>query len=450
VARIFGTDGVRGVANLELTPELAFRVGRAAAAVLAHGHAPDRPIVIGRDTRISGTMLEAAVIAGITSTGSDTLSLGIVPTPGVALVTRALDAAAGVVISASHNPIEDNGLKFFGPDGFKLSDDDEAEIEGRIDASDLPRPTHAGVGIARSAHGLVEKYAAALREAGEDLSALTLVVDAAYGAAYDLGPRIFADLGARVVAMHAENDGARINVACGATDMTALCARVRDVAAADPAAHVLGVAFDGDADRALFVDESGGALTGDHVMMILAEHARAAGTLDGDAIVGTVMSNIGLERALGESGLRLLRAPVGDRYVLERMLAEGCSLGGEQSGHIIDLKRNTTGDGLMTAVILFSIVVLGGVTLRALASRLHVAPQILVNVRTVHKNVHTTDAGVRAAIAAAEEALGANGRVLVRPSGTEPLLRVMMEGHDRAQIDLLAENVVEAIRHAIL
>jgi phosphoglucosamine mutase len=450
VARIFGTDGVRGVANLELTPELAFRVGRAAAAVLAHGHAPDRPIVIGRDTRISGTMLEAAVIAGITSTGRDTLSLGIVPTPGVALVTRALDAAAGVVISASHNPIEDNGLKFFGPDGFKLSDDDEAEIEGRIDASDLPRPTHAGVGIARSAHGLVEKYAAALREAGEDLSALTLVVDAAYGAAYDLGPRIFADLGARVVAMHAENDGARINVACGATDMTALCARVRDVAAADPAAHVLGVAFDGDADRALFVDESGGALTGDHVMMILAEHARAAGTLDGDAIVGTVMSNIGLERALGESGLRLLRAPVGDRYVLERMLAEGCSLGGEQSGHIIDLKRNTTGDGLMTAVILFSIVVLGGVTLRALASRLHVAPQILVNVRTVHKNVHTTDAGVRAAIAAAEEALGANGRVLVRPSGTEPLLRVMMEGHDRAQIDLLAENVVEAIRHAIL
>jgi phosphoglucosamine mutase len=449
VARIFGTDGVRGVANLELTPELAFRVGRAAAAVLAHGRAPDRPIVIGRDTRLSGTMLEAAVVAGITSTGRDTLSLGIVPTPGVALVTRAIEAAAGVVISASHNPIEDNGLKFFGPDGFKLSDADEAEIEARLDAPDLPRPTHAGVGIARWAPGLVEKYTTALREAGADLAGLTLVVDAAYGAAYEIGPRVLADLGARVVAMHAENDGARINVACGATDLGALCARVRDVAAADPAAHVVGVAFDGDADRALFVDEAGEALSGDHVMMILADRARAAGTLQGDAIVGTVMSNIGLERALAESGLRLLRAPVGDRYVLERMLAEGCSLGGEQSGHIIDLSRNTTGDGVMTAVNLFSIVAREGVTLRALAVRLRVAPQILLNVRTSDKHVFATDMRVRAAIAAAEEALGVNGRVLVRPSGTEPLVRVMMEGDDHAQIDRLAHHIVDAIRHAV-
>lgn len=449
MARIFGTDGVRGVANLELTPELAFRVGRAAAAVLAHGHAPDRPIVIGRDTRLSGTMLEAAVVAGITSTGRDTLSLGIVPTPGVALVTRAIEAAAGVVISASHNPIEDNGLKFFGPDGFKLSDADETEIEARLDAPDLPRPTHAGVGIARWAPGLVEKYATVLREAGADLSGLTLVVDAAYGAAYEIGPRVLEEIGAHVVAMHAENDGARINVACGATDLGALCARVRDVAAADPAAHVVGVAFDGDADRALFVDEAGEALNGDHIMMILADRARAAGTLQGDAIVGTVMSNIGLERALAESGLRLLRAPVGDRYVLERMLAEGCSLGGEQSGHIIDLSRNTTGDGVMTAVNLFSILAREGVTLRSLAVRLRVAPQILLNVRTSDKHVFASDVRVRAAIAAAEDALGANGRVLVRPSGTEPLVRVMMEGDDRAQIDRLALQIADAIRHAV-
>ncbi len=449
MARIFGTDGVRGVANLDLTPELAFKVGRSAAAVLAHGHAVERPVVIGRDTRLSGTMLEAAVIAGITSTGRDTLSLGIVPTPGVAFVTRAIEAAAGVVISASHNPIEDNGLKFFGPDGFKLSDADEAEIEGRIDAADLPRPTHAGVGIARSAPGLVEKYAAAVRDASGDLSGLTLVVDAAYGAAYELGPRVFAELGADVVAMHAENDGARINVACGATDLAALCARVRDVAAADASKHVIGVAFDGDADRALFVDETGETLSGDHVMMILAERAHAAGTLTSDAIVGTVMSNIGLERALAESGLRLLRAPVGDRYVLERMLAEGSTLGGEQSGHIIDLTRNTTGDGMMTAVSLFSIVARERTTLRALAARLRVAPQILVNVRTSHKHVFVMDARVRAAIAAAEEALGATGRVLVRPSGTEPLVRVMMEGDDRAQIDQLTRQVVEAIREAI-
>jgi phosphoglucosamine mutase len=449
VARIFGTDGVRGVANLELTPELAFRVGRAAAAVLAHGHAPDRPIVIGRDTRLSGTMLEAAVIAGITSTGRDTLSLGIVPTPGVALVTRELQAAAGVVISASHNPIEDNGLKIFGPDGFKLSDDDEAEIEARLDAQDLPRPTHTGVGIARSAPGLVEKYTAAVRAASRDLRGLTLVVDAAYGAAYEIGPRIFAELGARVIAMHAENDGARINVACGATDLTTLCARVRDVAAAEPSAHVVGVAFDGDADRALFVDESGEALNGDHVMMILAEQARLAGTLRGDAIVGTVMSNIGLERALAETGIRLLRAPVGDRYVLERMRVDGYSLGGEQSGHIIDLARNTTGDGLMTAVSLFSTIARDGVTLRALAARLHVAPQILVNIRTSHKHVLATDERVRAAIAAAEEALGTSGRVLVRASGTEPLVRVMMEGDDKALIDRLAHEVAQTIRTAI-
>jgi phosphoglucosamine mutase len=449
VGRIFGTDGVRGVANLELTPELAFRVGRAAAAVIAHGHPPDRPIVIGRDTRLSGTMLEAAVVAGITSAGRDTLSIGIVPTPGVALVTRTIEAAAGVMISASHNPIEDNGLKFFGPDGFKLSDEDEAEIEARLEATDLPRPTHAGVGIARSATGLVEKYVTALREAGGNLAALTIVVDAAYGAAYEVGPRILAELGAHVIAMHAENDGARINVSCGATDLTALCARVRDVAAAEPAAHVVGVAFDGDADRALFVDETGEAQSGDHIMMILAQHAQEAGTLRGDGVVGTVMSNIGLERALGESGLRLLRAPVGDRYVLERMRADGYSLGGEQSGHIIDLNHNTTGDGPMTAVILFSIVAREQTTLRALGARLRVAPQILVNVRTARKDCFVTDERVRAAIAAAEESLGASGRVLVRSSGTEPLVRVMMEGDDGAEIGRLANQVAQAIREAV-
>jgi len=447
VARIFGTDGVRGVANRELTPELAFAVGRAGAAVLTALRDPNKPIVVGRDTRLSGTMLEAAVVAGITSTGRDALSVGVVPTPGVARITALVDAAAGVMISASHNPIEDNGIKFFGSDGFKLSDAQEFSIEAALHDPSLPRATGTDVGIARTALGLVDRYFATLVEGAADLSALTVVVDAAYGAAYRVGPRAFERLGATVVALHAEDDGARINVACGSTDLASLAACVRDLARERPHAHVLGVAFDGDADRALFVDETGATVDGDRVMLVLGRDKKRRGCLPGDTVVGTVMSNIGLERALRAEGIALARAAVGDRYVLEMLRASGLTFGGEQSGHIIDLERNTTGDGPATAVALFGIVARERTTLHELASALHVAPQILLNVRTPRKDVLERD-DVREAIARVERELGGSGRILVRSSGTEPLIRVMIEGDDRAHIDRLASDVAEIVRAA--
>jgi phosphoglucosamine mutase len=447
--RIFGTDGVRGVANADLTPELALRIGRAAASVLAYGTDPDRPVVIGRDTRLSGTMLEAAIVAGITSAGRDTIGVGIVPTPGVAGITRHIEAAAGVMISASHNPIEDNGIKIFGADGYKLADAVEAEIEEALELDDLPRPTHEGVGIARTSLGLVDRYVVDLLEAGGDLSGLTVVVDAAFGAAFRVGPAVLQRLGARVVPLHAEPDGARINVDCGATDIRALAKAVRDLVAADPVAHVVGVAFDGDADRALFIDETGATVSGDHVMLALARERKVRDALPGDALVGTVMSNIGLEQALTAEGITLLRAAVGDRYVLELMRAGGYVLGGEQSGHIIDLERNTTGDGPMTAVVLLSIVAREKTSLRELVSALRVYPQILLNVRTARRDVLEYD-DVRAVIANAERELAGSGRILVRASGTEPLIRVMVEGAERATTERLAIEVAGIIETAAL
>ena len=448
MARIFGTDGVRGVANLDLTPELGFRLGRAGAAIVAGQPDRSRPLVVGRDTRLSGTMLEAAVVAGITSTGHDTLSLGVVPTPAVAFVTVATGAAAGVMISASHNPIEDNGIKFFGPDGFKLSDAQETAIEAALlDDAGLARATHADVGIARSAHDLVERYAGAIVRGGADLSALTVVVDAAFGAAYLVGPRTLAELGATVEPLNAADDGSRINVACGSTDLSGLTARVLELARERPGDQVLGVAFDGDADRALFVDETGAPIDGDRVMLILAREKKRRGTLRGDTVVGTVMSNIGLERALLAEGIALARAAVGDRYVLEAMRAGGFNFGGEQSGHVIDLDRNTTGDGPGTAVALLSLVARDRTTLHELAAGLIVAPQILVNVRTKDAAV-LDNAAVRAAIERVERELGSSGRILVRSSGTEPLIRVMIEGDDRARIDRLANEVAEIVRSA--
>jgi phosphoglucosamine mutase len=445
VTRLFGTDGIRGVANADLTPELAFAVGRAGAAVIARAAAPAKPIVIGRDTRLSGPMLEAAMIAGITSTGRDVVLLGVVPTPCVAAVTVAIEAAAGVMISASHNPIEDNGIKFFGPDGFKLSDAVEDEIAACLNATDLPRPTHAGVGTAIPAPELADRYAAQLVAAGTRLDGWTVVVDAAFGAAYRIGPAAFARLGARVVAINAEGDGARINVACGATDLGMLQSAVRaEIARGNP--HVVGVAFDGDADRAKFVDETGAALDGDHALLILARERQDRGALPGAAVVATVMSNVGLERALGASGIGLVRAPVGDRYVLEAMRAGGYRLGGEQSGHVLDLDRGTTGDGVMTAVSVFAVAARSNVRLHDLAA-LTVFPQILINVPVGDRSV-ADDPAVLAAVEAAERRLGRDGRILVRPSGTEPLVRVMVEAADTATTTEVAEGVAAVIREA--
>ncbi len=447
MSRLFGTDGVRGVANADLQPELAFALGRAAAAAFNRTVAPEHPVVVGRDTRLSGSMLEAAIVAGITSTGRNVVQVGVVPTPAVAAITRLIEAAAGVMISASHNPIEDNGIKFFGGDGFKLSDAAEDAIEALVHDPAIARPTHHDVGVATHARGLIDRYFAQLLTAGADLSGMTIVVDAAYGAAWDVGPRILRKLGADVIAINAADDGARINVNCGATNLAMLQQTVKQTTA-ERGGPVVGVAFDGDADRALFVDETGAILSGDHIMLIVGRELKRRGALAGNVVVGTVMSNVGLERAFAHEGIRLLRAAVGDRYVIEMMREGGYVFGGEQSGHIIDLALNTTGDGPMSAVALFSIVARSGKSLHELGAALTVYPQILLNVRVTNRAVLSTDPQISAAIAAAEAELGSEGRILVRPSGTEPLIRVMIEGSDSQSIQRLAEQVAGTIRDA--
>ena len=441
---LFGTDGVRGVANADLTPELCYRIGRAGATVLSE---QPGPIVIGRDTRLSGTMLEAAIVAGVTSVGRDAVTLGIVPTPAVACIARRDRAAAGIVISASHNPIDDNGVKFFGPDGFKLSDEIEDRIESLLDAENLPRPTGTGVGIARMAQNLGHYYYEELYSSGADLRGLHVVVDGAFGAAYAVAPYALRKLGATVTEINCENDGSRINVACGATDLRPLQHAVRE-AIERGERHVVGVAFDGDGDRALFVDETGALVSGDHVMFAIALDMKARGELAGDAVVGTVMSNIGFERALRAHGISLIRTAVGDRYVLERMQSGGYVLGGEQSGHVIDFRRNTTGDGPMTAATLLGIVSFSKRRLHDLIAEVVVAPQVLVNVRTSKKDVLELPQ-IRAAIAEAEGILGDCGRLLIRPSGTEPLIRVMAEGDDRNQVERVAAQLATRIEEEI-
>lgn len=445
MSRLFGTDGIRGVANLDLTPELAFRVGRAGARVLAHSSGRHRPVVVGRDTRLSGTMLEAAIVAGITSAGRDVVAIGIVPTPGVACVTVGEGAAAGVMISASHNPIEDNGIKFFGSDGFKLPDAVEDEIEALLDSPET-RPTGVEIGVARIGQNLVRHYYRMLESTGADLTGVRVVVDAAYGAAYAIAPYVLRKMGATVDEINCENDGARINVDCGATDLSPLLAAVRKLHAAG--VRAVGVAFDGDADRALFVDETGSIVTGDHVLYALGRKLYNESALPGNALVGTVMTNIGAERALEAAGIRLVRTPVGDRYVLEAMRREGLVLGGEQSGHVIDLRHNTTGDGPMTAVLLLAAAAKAGATLHELTRDVVVAPQVLLNVRTRRRELLEAEP-VREAIASAQAALDGSGRILVRASGTEPLIRVMAEGDDAELIQGLAGRVVAALQKEI-
>jgi phosphoglucosamine mutase len=436
--RLFGTDGVRGVANEFLTPELAFDLGRSGAHVLA-SHGARRPILVGRDTRLSGPMLEDALCAGICSVGLDAWKLGILPTPGVAFLTRHLDAAAGVMISASHNPIEDNGIKFFAGDGRKLADALEDEIAALVeDHRAVPRPTGLEIGTTSDRSRSVSAYADHCVALGGDLGGKTVVLDAAFGAAFDIGPRVFRRLGADVVRLHCKNDGARINVKCGATDLKQLA----DAVARRPGS--VGVAFDGDADRALFIDEDGGPVTGDHILAIWTKELLGRGELPRDTVVATVMSNLGLELAIQEMGATLLRTAVGDRYVLEAMMAGGYRIGGEQSGHIIDLDANTTGDGLATAVRLLTLASRMG-SLRGLAGVMKTYPQILVNVRVVDKRCIESDAAVRSAIVDAEKALQGRGRILVRASGTEPLVRIMIEGQDEAEMRRLADGIADRI-----
>jgi phosphoglucosamine mutase len=438
VNRLFGTDGVRGVANEFLTPELAFALGRAGGFVLA-SHGERRPVVVGRDTRCSGPMLEAALCAGICSIGLDVLTLGIVPTPGVAWLTRWLNAAAGVMISASHNPIEDNGIKFFASDGCKLSDALEDEIASHVDdGAALPRPVGARVGVIEDRRRAQSAYADHCQALGADLAGKTIVIDAAHGAAYDLAPKVFARLGARVIKLHCTPNGKKINVRCGSTDLSDLRERVLANEGS------IGIAFDGDADRALFIDEDGAEVTGDHVLAMRTKDLLSRDELPNRSIVATVMSNIGLERALESLGVKLIRTPVGDRYVLEEMQRGGHRLGGEQSGHIIDLQANTTGDGIATAVGVASLAARGRLSDIAGIMRRH--PQVLVNVTAADKSCLETDGSVRQVIAETAAALGKDGRILVRPSGTEPLIRVMIEGQEEAQIRQLAQRVADTIK----
>ena len=404
------------------------------------------PFVVGRDTRVSGTMLEAATIAGITSAGRDAVSVGILPTAGVAIVTRRTGAAAGCMISASHNPIADNGIKFFSADGFKLSDETEQQIEAALDDDRNARPTGTEVGVARIAMNLGAHYYDSLYEHAGDLTGLTVVVDAAFGAAYAIAPYVLRKLGATVHELNCDADGARINVDCGATNLQPLTQRVRELIERGEE-RVLGVAYDGDADRAQFVDEAGTALNGDHLLLILAQTLHRNGELPGDAVVGTIMSNFGLEEALKRNDIALIRSPVGDRYVLEAMRAGGYTLGGEQSGHIIDLRRNTTGDGPMTTVTLLSLLTASNMSLHDAAAQMHSYPQVLVNVRACKKEA-LDDPGVTRSIRQAEQRLGANGRLVVRASGTEPVIRIMIEGDDKAEIDRLADTIATEVAAA--
>jgi len=440
---MFGTDGVRGVANTpDLSPELAFALGRA-AATLARRDAGQRPVaVIGRDTRRSGPMLAAALSAGICSAGGDVVDLGVVTTPGVAFITTHMQADFGVMISASHNPAPDNGIKFFSRDGYKLPDAVEDELEAlvRSTTDTMPRPTGADLGTIRTSEAEVAAYIQHLVATGSPLRGMRVVVDCGHGAAYRLAPEVLRRLGAEVIPLNTAPDGININDGCGSTHPEAL-----QQAVLAHKAHA-GIAHDGDADRCMAVDERGQLVDGDQIMSICALDLKRRGLLPGDTVVATVMSNMGLELFLREHGLRLLRTKVGDRYVLEEMLKGGYTLGGEQSGHVIFGALATTGDGILTAVQLLSVVAREGQPLSALANQWQRLPQWLENVRVSRKEGWEENPAIRAAVAEAEAALAGRGRVLVRASGTEPLIRVMLEGPDMDQLRSLAAAIGEVVR----
>ncbi len=440
VGELFGTDGVRGVANRELTSELAFRLGRAGAYVLCEGQGT---IYIGRDTRLSGDMLEAALIAGICSTGADAVRLGIIPTPGVAFLTKSDGAAGGVVISASHNPVEDNGIKFFDSQGFKLDDAEESRIEAAVkDDLLISRPTGLMIGRAYTELRGLEKYVRhAVDTVDCDFSDLRIVVDCGYGAAWDAAPRVLRELGAEVIAINDEPDGSRINVDCGSTNVRAL----RD-AVLEHKAQV-GIAHDGDADRVIAVDEKGNPVDGDAIILICGLHLAEKGLLRNNTVVVTVMSNLGLELAFTEAGIKVHRTSVGDKYVLRKMLEENAALGGEQSGHIIFSDYGSTGDGIVSAVQLISVMKEKGEPLSVLARQMKKLPQTTVNVRVKDKSAAQSSDALAEAVKAAEAELGGTGRILVRPSGTEPVIRIMVESPTDEQCMVLADRIAAVISH---
>jgi phosphoglucosamine mutase len=442
MGRLFGTDGVRGVAGTDLTRDLAYRLGRAAVAVLGrHGARQPPTFVVGRDTRASGAWLEDALTDGILDAGGDVLLAGIEPTPAIAFMTVDLEASSGVVISASHNPPADNGIKFFSSEGMKLPDHLEDEIE-----ADLPRdlPSASARGTVSDVPDGRERYLLHLEAAAEArLDGMKLVVDCANGAASAIAPEVLRRLGAEVVAINAEPDGLNINVGCGALHPDVVAAEVVRLGAD------AGVTHDGDADRALFADAEGTVIDGDQVLAASALAMQERGTLKGDVVIGTVMSNLGLVNRMRDAGIELVQAQVGDRYVLEEMERRGAMLGGEQSGHVIFREHATTGDGLLTAVRFLSLAATNGVSVAELARAMPRYPQVMINVPLSDRGAAVDAEAVERAIASAEAELGDHGRVLVRPSGTEPLIRVMVESQTEADSRRHAEAVAEAVRIAL-
>ncbi len=441
VRRYFGTDGIRGLANRVITPELALKVGQAAGLIFRNGEHRHR-VLIGKDTRLSGYMIENALVAGFTSVGMDVLLTGPIPTPAVGMLARSMRADLGVMISASHNPYDDNGIKLFGPDGYKLSDDVESKIEELIDA-DLSKQLakSADLGRAKRIDGVQDRYiefAKLTLPKAVSLEGLRIVIDCANGAAYKVAPGTPWELGAIVISIGVDPDGFNINKECGSTDLAALSRKVREMRAD------IGIALDGDADRVLIVDERGHVVDGDQLLAVIAESWKQDGRLQRPGVVSTVMSNLGLERYLGGLGIELVRTPVGDRYVLEQMRAHGYNIGGEPSGHIILSDYTTTGDGFIAALQILAVVKRGDKPVSELCRRFEPLPQILKNVR-YQTGKPMESAAVRSAIASAEKKLGRGGRLIVRPSGTEPVIRVMGEGDDRNLVESVVDDVVEAL-----
>jgi len=448
MGRMFGTDGVRGIANKELSPALAFNLGRIGAYVLTEETHKKPRIAVGKDTRISGDMLEAALIAGICSMGAEAVSLGVLPTPAVAYLTRHMGLDAGVVISASHNPFEYNGIKFFNGEGYKLSDQLEDRIESLLlnPENGIAYPTGADIGKKVEVDNAVHGYVDFLKKTIDvNLRGLKIAVDCANGASYIAAPSVLADLGAEIAVINNKPNGKNINVKCGSTHPEGLQKLV-----VESGAHI-GLAFDGDADRLIAVDNRGNIVNGDHMLAIFARHLKGKGMLKKDTVVATVMSNMGLDIALKREKCNLVKTKVGDRYVLEEMVSMGYSIGGEQSGHIIFLDHNTTGDGLLTALQLLAAVKETGKKLSDLASIMKELPQVLVNakVKNENKDKYMKDEAIAEMITGLEKKLKGRGRVLIRPSGTEPLIRVMLEGANETEIKEDAEALAKLIEEKL-
>ena len=447
MGKYFGTYGVRGEANVELTPELAFKLGRFGGYVLSQ-HEEETPLVfVGRDTRISGEMLEHALIAGLLSVGIRVYKLGVIATPGVAYLVRTEKASAGVMISASHNPALDNGIKFFGGDGFKLDDDRELEIEALLDAAEdtLPRPSAQGLGTVMEYPEGLRKYQEFLVSTGVQLEGMHVVLDTANGAASTSARQIFADLGAQLTVIGENPDGLNINDGVGSTHPEHLQEKVKEVGAA------IGLAFDGDSDRLIAVDENGEIVDGDKIMYIIGSYLSSKGLLEKNTIVTTVMSNLGFHKALDAKGIQKEITAVGDRYVVEEMRKSGYNLGGEQSGHVVIMDYNTTGDGQLTGVQLTKIMQETGKKLSELAAEVTIYPQKLVNIRVENsmKDKAMEVPAIREIIEKMEAEMAGNGRILVRPSGTEPLLRVMAEAPTHEEVDYYVDTIAAVVQAEI-